>query len=120
MNEDPTTKPLSRSECATIALLSCDLSQKEIAAELGVSRATVNTFAQRAFRKLGVHGPAAAALLHRDVHPWCGTNTEGFAGILERVKTVQFSDVVKYMTRARPADVAQPGGRADDALQATG
>ena len=120
MNEDPTTKPLSRSECATIALLSCDLSQKEIAAQLGVSRTTVNTFAQRAFRKLGVHGPAAAALLHRDVHPWCGTNAEGFSGILARVKTAQLSAVVKYMTRATLADGTRTGGRADDALQAVG
>ncbi len=120
MNEDPTTKPLSRSECATIALLSCDLSQKEIAAQLGVSRTTVNTFAQRAFRKLGVHGPAAAALLHRDVHPWCGTNAEDFAGILTRIKTVHFADVVKHMTRASGADVASHAGRRDDALQAVG
>jgi len=40
-----------------------------IAFQFGVSINTVGKIAANAYRKLGVHGAAAAAHAHRDVHP---------------------------------------------------
>jgi len=42
-------------------------------------------FAANAYRKLGVHGAAAAVHAHRDVHFSCGTRVD-FGPIRERLK----------------------------------
>ena len=41
------------------------MTQKEIAFEFGISINTVGNFAANAYRKLGVHGAAAAVHAHR-------------------------------------------------------
>ena len=57
-----------------------------IAFEFGISINTVGNLAANAYRKLDVHGAAAAAVhAHRDAHPWCGSRID-FGPVLERIK----------------------------------
>ena len=49
------------------------MTQKMIAFEFGISINTVGNLAANAYKKLGVHGAAAAADAHRDAHFLCGS-----------------------------------------------
>jgi len=78
-------RPLTVRECATLNRLAQGKTQKLIAFEFGISINTVGNLAANAYRKLGVHGAAAAVHAHRDAHPWCGTRVD-FGPVLERIK----------------------------------
>lgn len=58
-----------------------------IAFELGISINTVGNIAANAYRKLGVHGAAAAVNVHRDVHAWCGSRVD-FGPVRERLRAI--------------------------------
>ena len=77
--------PLTARECMTLDRIGRDLTQKDIAAELGISINTVANLATNAYRKLGAHSAAAAVLAHRDAHPWCGSRID-FGPVLELIK----------------------------------
>ena len=49
------------------------MTQKTIAFEFGISISTGGNLAANAYKKLGVHGAAAAVHAHRDAHFYCGT-----------------------------------------------
>jgi len=78
-------RPLTARECATLERKARGMTQKEIAAELGISINTAANLAANAYRKLGAHSAAAAVLAHRDAHPWCGSRID-FGPVLERIK----------------------------------
>ena len=75
----------SRRWDATLDRIGRDVTHKDIAAELGISINTVANLAANAYKKLGVHGAAAAVHAHRDVHFSCGTRVD-FGPIRERLK----------------------------------
>jgi hypothetical protein len=75
------------------------MTQKMIAFEFGVSINTVGNTVANAYRKLGVHGAAAAVHAHRDAHFYCGTRID-FGPIRERLKG------------SRSASVRPDGGQA--------
>ena len=60
------------------------MTQKMIAFEFGISINTVGNIAANAYRKLGVHGAAAAVAAHRDAHAFCGSRID-FGPIRERL-----------------------------------
>ena len=78
-------RPLTVRECATLECLARGMTQKEIAFEFGISINTVGNLAANAYKKLDVHGAAAAVHAHRDVHFYCGTRVD-FGPIRERLK----------------------------------
>ena len=78
-------RPLTAHECATLDRIGRDLTHKEIAAEFGLSIDTVGNLAANAYKKLDVHGAAAAVHTHRDAHFYCGTRVD-FGPIRERLK----------------------------------
>ena len=78
-------RPLTVRECATLERKARGMTQKEIAFEFGISINTVGNLAANAYRKLGVHGAAAAVHAHRDAHFYCGTRVD-FGPIRERLK----------------------------------
>jgi DNA-binding NarL/FixJ family response regulator len=78
-------RPLTARECATLERLARGKTQKEIAFAFGISINTVGNIAANAYKKLGVHGAAAAVHAHRDVHFCCGTRVD-FGPIRERLK----------------------------------
>jgi DNA-binding CsgD family transcriptional regulator len=78
-------RPLTARECATLDRLARGMTQKEIAFEFGISINTVGNLAANAYRKLDVHGAAAAVHAHRDVHFSCRTRVD-FGPIRERLK----------------------------------
>ncbi len=78
-------RPLTARECATLERKVRGLTQKMIAFEFGISINTVGNLAANAYKKLGVHGAAAAVHAHRDAHPWCGSRVD-FGPIRERLK----------------------------------
>ena len=61
------------------------MTRKVTAFEVGISINTVGNLAANAYKKLGVHGAAAAVHAHRDAHPWCGSRID-FGPIRERLK----------------------------------
>jgi Bacterial regulatory proteins, luxR family len=61
------------------------MTQKMIAFEFGISINTVGNLAANAYKKLDVHGAAAAVHAHRDVHFYCGTRVD-FGPIREQLK----------------------------------
>jgi DNA-binding NarL/FixJ family response regulator len=61
------------------------LTQKMIAFEFGISINTVGNIAANAYRKLGVHGVAAAVNAHRDAHVFWGSRID-FGPIRELLK----------------------------------
>ncbi len=78
-------RPLTARECLTLDRIGRDMTHKDIAAELGISINTVANLAAKAYRKLGVHGAAAAVHAHRDAHPWCGSRVD-FGPIREHLQ----------------------------------
>ncbi len=78
-------RPLTARECATLERLARGMTQKMIAFEFGISINTVGNVAANAYRKLGVHGAAAAVNAHRDAHFLCGSRVD-FGPIRERLK----------------------------------
>ena len=78
-------RPLTIRECETLDRLARGMTQKTIAFEFGISINTVGNLAANAYRKLGVHGAAAAVHAHRDAHFYCGTRVD-FGPIRERLK----------------------------------
>ncbi len=78
-------RPLTARECATLEHLARGMTQKMIAFEFGISINTVGNIAANAYRKLGVHGAAAAVNAHRDAHPWCGSRVD-FGPIREHLR----------------------------------
>ena len=78
-------RPLTARECATLERLARGLTHKMTAFEFGISINTVGNLAANAYKKLGVHGAAAAAHAHRDAHPWCGSRVD-FGPIREYLK----------------------------------
>ncbi len=78
-------RPLTVRECETLERLARGMTQKLIAFEFGISINTVGNLAANAYRKLGVHGAAAAVHAHRDAHFYCGTRVD-FGPIRERLK----------------------------------
>jgi DNA-binding NarL/FixJ family response regulator len=78
-------RPLTTRECATLECLARGMTQKMIAFEFEISINTVGNLAANAYKKLGVHGAAAAVHTHRDVHFSCGTRVD-FGPIRERLK----------------------------------
>jgi len=60
------------------------MTQKTIAYEFGISVSTVGNIAANAYRKLGVHGAAAAVHAHREAHFLCGSRVD-FGPIRERL-----------------------------------
>ena len=78
-------RPLTARECATLERKARGMTQKEIAFEFGISINTVGNLAANAYKKLGVHGAAAAVHAHRDAHFYCGTRVD-FGPIRERLK----------------------------------
>lgn len=69
-------RPLTVRECAILERLARGMTQKMIAFEFGISINTVGNLAANAYKKLGVHGAAAAVRAHRDAHPWCGSRVD--------------------------------------------
>lgn len=55
----PVRKRLTARESDIVALIGAGLQVKQIAAELGISASSVNTYRNRVFRKLGLHTNAA-------------------------------------------------------------
>ena len=90
MRQSPAShpRPLTARECATLERLARGMTQKMIAFEFGISTNTVGNLAANAYKKLGVHGAAAAVHAHRDAHPWCGSRID-FGPVLERIKASQ-------------------------------
>jgi len=78
-------RPLTARECATLDCLAHGMTQKMIAFEFERSINTVGNLAANAYKKLGVHGAAAAVHAHRNVHFSCGTRVD-FGPIRERLK----------------------------------
>ncbi len=78
-------RPRTARECATLDRIGRDMTQKAIAVDLGISINTVGNLAANAYKKLGVHGAAAAVHAHRDAHFYCGTRAD-FGPIRERLK----------------------------------
>ncbi len=78
-------RPLTARECTTLERLARGMTQKMIAFEFGISISTVGNLAANAYRKLGVHGAAAAVHAHRDAHFYCGTRVD-FRPIRERLR----------------------------------
>ena len=78
-------RPLTTRECATLERLARDMTHKMIAFEFGISINTVGNLAANAYKKLSVHGAAAAVYAHRDAHFYCGTRVD-FGPIRERLK----------------------------------
>ena len=78
-------RPLTLRECATLERLARGMTQKMIAFEFGISINTVGNIAANAYKKLGVHGAAAAVHAHRDAHFLCGSRVD-FGPIRERLK----------------------------------
>ena len=85
-------RPLTARECATLERLAQVMTQKMIAFEFGISINTVGNLAANAYRKLDVHGAAAAVDAHRDAHFFCGTRVD-FGPIRERLKASRSTDV---------------------------
>ena len=81
-------RPLTARECATLERKARGMTQKLIAFEFGISVNTVGNLAANAYRKLGVHGAAAAVHAHRDAHPWCGSRID-FGPIRERLRAAR-------------------------------
>jgi hypothetical protein len=52
------------------------MTPKMIAFQFGISINTVGNIAANAYRKLGVHGAAAAVHAHRDAHAFCGSRID--------------------------------------------
>ena len=69
-------RPLTTRECATLDRRARGMTQKMIAFEFGISINTVGNLAANAYRKLGVHGAAAAVHVHRYVPFSCGTRVD--------------------------------------------
>jgi DNA-binding CsgD family transcriptional regulator len=61
------------------------MTQKEIAFEFGISINTVSNLAANAYKKLAVHGAAAAVHAHRYAHFYCGSRVD-FGPIRERLR----------------------------------
>ncbi len=78
-------RPLTARECATLERKARGMTHKMIAFEFGISINTVGNLAANAYKKLGVHGAAAAVHAHRDAHFYCGTRVD-FGPIRERLK----------------------------------
>ncbi len=78
-------RPLTLRECETLDRLARGMTQKMIAFEFGISISTVGNVAANAYKKLGVHGAAAAVHAHRDAHFCCGTRVD-FGPIRERLE----------------------------------
>jgi DNA-binding NarL/FixJ family response regulator len=78
-------RPLTVRECGTLDCIARGLTHKMIAFEFGISINTVGNLAANAYKKLGVHGAAAAVHAHRDVHFSCGTRVD-FGPIRERLE----------------------------------
>src|SRR5437016_102223 len=78
-------RPLTARERATLERLARGMTQKMIACEFGISISTVGNIAANAYKKLGVHGAAAAVNAHRDAHLLCGSRVD-FGPIRERLK----------------------------------
>jgi DNA-binding NarL/FixJ family response regulator len=78
-------RPLTARECATLDCLARGMTQKVIAFEFGIPINTVGNLAANAYKKLGVHGAAAAVHAHRDAHFYCGSRVD-FGPIRERLK----------------------------------
>lgn len=55
-----------------------------IAFEFGISINTVGNIAANAYKKLGVHGAAAAVNAHREAHVLCGSRVD-FGPVRERL-----------------------------------
>ena len=77
--------PLTKRECATLDRIGRDMTQKMIAFEFRISINTVGNIAANAYKKLCVHGAAAAVNAHPGAHPWCGSRLD-FGPIRERLK----------------------------------
>ncbi len=77
-------RPLTARECATLDRLGRGMTQKAIAFEFGISINTVGNIAANAYKKLGVHGAAAAVNAHRDAHAFCGSRVD-FGPVRERL-----------------------------------
>ena len=92
-------RPLTARECATLDRLAQGKTQKIIAFEFGISINTVGNIAANAYKKLGVHGAAAAVHAHRDAHFYCGTR-------------VDFGPIRERLTASRSASVHPNGGHA--------
>ena len=78
-------RPLTVRECETLERKARGMTHKLIAFEFGISINTVGNLAANAYRKLDVHGAAAAVHAHRDAHPWCGSRVD-FGPIREHLK----------------------------------
>ena len=78
-------RPLTSRECATLERKARGMTHKLIAFEFGISINTVGNLAANAYKKLGVHGAAAAVHAHRDAHFLCGSRVD-FGPIRERLK----------------------------------
>ncbi len=78
-------RPLTPRECATLERLARGMTQKMIAFEFGISINTVGNIAANAYRKLGVHGAAAAVHAHRDAHFLCGSRVD-FGPVRDRIR----------------------------------
>jgi DNA-binding CsgD family transcriptional regulator len=92
-------RPLTAHECALLERKARGMTQKEIAFEFEISINTVGNLAANAYKKLGVHGAAAAVHAHRDAHFYCGTR-------------VDFGPIRERLTASRSASVQQNGGQA--------
>ena len=77
-------RPLTARECATLERMARGMTQKMIAFEFGISINTVGNIAANAYKKLGVHGAAAAVHAHREAHFLCGSRVD-FGPIRERL-----------------------------------
>ncbi len=77
-------RPLTARECATLERMARGMTQKMIAFEFGISINTVGNIAANAYRKLGVHGAAAAVQAHRDAHVFCGSRVD-FGPVRDRL-----------------------------------
>src|SRR5207245_9435752 len=75
---------LTARECATLERLARGMTQKMISFEFGISINTVGNIAANAYKKLGVHGAAAAVHAHREAHFLCGSRVD-FGPIRERL-----------------------------------
>ena len=78
-------RPLTARKCATLERKARGMTHELIAFEFGISINTVGNIAANAYRKLGVHGAAAAVHAHRDAPFYCGTRVD-FGPIRERLK----------------------------------
>jgi DNA-binding NarL/FixJ family response regulator len=69
-------RPLTARECATLERLAQGKTQRMIAFKFGISINTVGNIVANAYKKLGVHGAAAAVGAHRDAHVVCGSRID--------------------------------------------